>query len=244
MSLRQEIIPYQDGNGLVCPNRTQPGTLKGSDNGPMFTGEYFVLLLRNGEGIGWADDLKFTQLIYNCLNKGVLSRVPYPQQDGQEGPDDYYGVLNACKQLGITDIPRAMLKAVWRCKGALNNVNPGVFTWQSFLIRQPQLIAAMVSAAFPKKNVIHTLIRLMFLPIYVATASIILTSCMFTPSDQADPRRLSWHLVNTTKGVSILCWLASKVWYWRLYKTYPTGMLGVAALYYRDNHPFTRYKWD
>jgi hypothetical protein len=170
------------------------------------------------------------------------NRVPIGQVDGQEGPDDYYGVLNACFHLGNTEIPRKFLWATIKYKGALNNVNPGIWQWSTVLIRQPQLLAAMVAAAFPKWNPLHILVRLMALPVFLVAAVSLAISCINTPNSQADPRRLSWHLLQTVYRRSIMCRLASFVWYWRLRKDYKEAeMRGVAYVYYERGHPFIQY---
>jgi hypothetical protein len=241
MSIRDEIIPYVDGNDLVAPNLVPRGTLKGSDNGPMYTAEYFIILKKSGQYIQ-QDALSFHFRIANCMSddSGLLNRVPPPQQDGQEGPDDYYGVLNGCMQLKNDLLPRVLLAATVKYLGFLNNVNPSTKTLQSFLIRQPQLLACMIAAAFPTKRWLP--LRIIFFPLFLISAIIIATSCINTPTSDTDSRRLSWHLWQCTAPVSLLCRLASKIWLKRLYKDYgPTGMQAVAKIYYKDNHPFQRY---
>lgn len=240
MGLREEIVPFIDGNGLVAPNLTGPGI--GSDNGPMFTSEYYAILAKLGM-LSENDKLDFAQKIGQCIDfRGLLNRVPVGQHDGQEGPDDYYGTLNGCKTLGNTDIPRKFLKAVVRYFGFLNNENPGKITADSFLIRQPQILACMIAAAYPSfRNPLHFLIRLLAFPVFFVAAGSIAISCIGADPGDADSRRLSWHLWQCTKPVSLMCWLAGKLWLRRLYKAYPDGMKGVAAVYYQDNHPFKRY---
>jgi hypothetical protein len=242
MSIREQIRPYTDGNDLVAPNLVTPNALSGSDNGPMFTSEYFIILCKSGQLLT-SDIADFSQRIEKCINsQGMLNRVPVGQSDGQEGPDDYYGVLNACFHLGVTSIPRKFLWATIKYKGALNNVNPGTWQWDTVLIRQPQLLAAMVCAAFPKWNPLHILIRLIALPLFLIAAVSLAISCTDTPNNEADPRRLSWHLLQTVYKRSIMCKLASFIWYWRLRSDYKEAeMRGVAYLYYQRGHPFIQY---
>jgi hypothetical protein len=243
MALRDEIVNFIDGNGLVAPNLVSPGTVKGSDNGPMFTSEYYVMLQKLGQ-LNSADCADFARLIGQCIDpENMLCRVPVGQDDGQEGPDDYYGVLNGCKQLKNTDIPRRFLKAVFKYKGSLDNEDPGKWQWSAVLIRQPQLLAAMISAAFPSwLNPLHILIRTLAFPLYLVAAVSIFISCINTPASSADPRRLSWHLLQTVCPVSLMCKFASLFWYHRLYSVYgQAGMKGVAKQYYKNNHPFICY---
>lgn len=242
MALRYEILPYVDGNNLVAPYTIGPGTLKGSDNGPMFTSELYVMLQKLGQLVP-QDNTDFQTRIGQCINKNLLNRVPTGQDDGQEGPDDYYGVLNGCKQMRNTVIPRQLLTGAIKDKGSLDNEAPGKWQWVSFLIRQPQLLACMIAASFPSwKNPLHIAIRILCYPLWVITAIIIAISCWGTDPSSTDPRRLSWHVWQCCAPVSGLVWLASRLWLNRLKGAYgPTGMQAVAAIYYQKGHPFAKY---
>lgn len=234
MSIKDDFKGYIDGNGLLAPAPVPVGTLKGSDNGPMFTGEYYTILKKQGL-LTDEDTSNFIRLINNCISSnGLLNRVPTNQSDGQEQADDYYGVLDGCVQLGITSIPRTLLWSAIRHFGFLNNVPGSPNNLDNFLVRQPALPTSMISAAFPKLyNPLHLLIRLVYWPLYLLTAIIIATACIDTPTNQADPRRLSWHVLQINSKVSLMCYLASFIWYKRLYKDYGSaGMKGVASFYY------------
>lgn len=248
MSLSSEILAnYIDGNYMVTPNPCSRTVQSGSDNAPMYTSEFYVMLYKRGEmdinGGLWA----LRHLIARCIDSyGMLNRVPTSQPSGLTGPDDYLGVLNACKTFVDTSIARGFLKASLRFLGCLNNENPGKWTWQSFLHRQPQITAAMIAAAFPSfLNPLHWLMRVLFFPWFLYAAGAIAISCINESIGSTDPRRLSWHLLQTTKGVSLLCYLASKIWYRRLYRDYgPDGMKAVAKIYYSPGHPFSRFWCD
>lgn len=232
MGIRDDFKNYVDGNSLNTPAPCMPipGTF-GSDNN-MFTSEFYIMLKKNGE-LTEQDKLDYAQKINQCIGSDLLNRVPVGQNDGLQGPDDYYATLNGCIELGNTDIPRKLLWGCIKNKGAMNNVSPGVWSWQSFLIRQPQLLTAMISASFPSLiNPIHWLVRLKTIPLFLYSALVIAVSCTSTPLDQADPRRLAWHLQNNLKKVSLSCYLASLIWMWRLKKNYPNGMKDVAGIYY------------
>lgn len=242
MSIREEIKAYIDGNGLVAPNTVGPNVVQGSDNGPMYTSEYYVILKKSGL-LTDQDKVDYANKIGSCINKNLLNRVPTGQNDGQEGPDDYYGVLNACYQLGNTSIPQEFLKAVIEYKGSLDNVNPGSWQWGAVLIRQPQLLASLICASFPSLfNPFHWLVRLACFPFFVYSALVIAVSCIKTPVDQADPRRLAWHLIQVISNRSLLCKIASLLWYNRLRGGYGDAeMKGVASYYYQAGHPFIKY---
>jgi hypothetical protein len=245
MSIREDFSSYWDGNGLLAPNPVNPGTISGSDNGTLYTSEFYTILRKSGELID-QDKVDFQQKIGQCVDvEGILNRVPIGQSDGQDQVDNYYGTANGCMQVGNTKIPRQFLWALIKNLGSMNNVNPGTFQWVAFLPRQPWLIASIISAAFPSwKNPLHVLLRTLFFPLFVLSAIIIATSCWGVDSSNTDARRLSWHLWQCTARVSPLCWLASRVWLWRLYRAYgPTGMRAVASLYYQPHpdNPFAKY---
>jgi hypothetical protein len=241
MTIKSDFQPYIDGNNLLAPEPVSPGTVGGSDNGPMYTSEYFIMLKKHGYATqNDIDD--FAARINSCITpKGALCRVPVGQNDGQEQVDDYYGTLNGCMELGITSIPRIFLKCMIKNFGCLNNEDPGMWTGDSFMFRQPQLVCAMISAAFPSmKNPMHYMIRLAAFPLYTYSMMVLLFSCLGTPTNQADPRRLAWHLGNNVSKVSILNWFAFRIWKNRLYEDFPSGMGGVAEIYYQP-HPKNPY---
>lgn len=240
--IRQDFLPYFDGTGLLSP-QPNPG-LVGSDNGVMFLSEYVSMLKKHGE-LTEQDVKEYREKIFSCINPdGTLNRVRLPYKASQEGPDDYLGVMNGCKQLGITDIPRMFLKSIILHYGFLNNVEEGGHSRESFLIRQPQLVGAMIASSFPSNNPLHVLARLIGSPFLAFAALSIAVSCINAPTSDTDARRLSWHLVQITQDVSFLCKLASQLWYNRLYKDYgDAGMQAVASIYYQPqgNNPYAKY---
>lgn len=245
MGIREDFAPYFDGNGLLAPNPVSPDTVSGSDNGPMYLSEYMVMLEKTGQ-LTERDKEYFEHTIESCMNQGTLCRRPVEQGNAQEQVDDYYGVLNACKQLGNTNIPRMFLKAIIKYLGFMDSINPGSHSnWASFMPRQPQLMAAMVTAAFPSwLNPLHILIRMLCFPLYVVAAVTIFISCIGEPMGSTDPRRLSWHLTQTVIPVSLMCKFASLFWYHRLYSVYgKNGMQNVASIYYKPqgNNPYQKW---
>jgi hypothetical protein len=244
--IKDDFSNYIDGNGLNTPAPCVPvPDEKGSDNAPCFTSEMYLIISKNGQ-LTQEDAIDYFQKMEECINpQDMLCRVPMDQKDSQEGPDDYLSVLNCCHEIGNTEIPRQFLWATLRYLGFLNNVNPGTLTAVSFLIRQPQIVAAMVAAAFPSfRNPLHWVARFFALPLFFIAAISISISCINDPISDTDSRRLAWHLSNNTKRVSLMCWLASKIWLRRLHNDYgPTGMQAVAALYYSPNGNNPYQKW-
>lgn len=240
MSIKDDFKPYVDGNNLLAPNPVSPGTKQGSDNGTLFLSEYFIMLKKNG-ALEANDPIDFVNRLSTCIDNGLLNRAP--GDSNQEGPDDYYGVANGCMEMGNTSIPRGFLRALIKGFGCLNNAMPGHFSWSSFLVRQPQLICSILTAAFPSfTNPIHWIIRIVLLPLYVVSALVLAFSSMDNESD-TDSRRLAWHLGNCTSKVSVLNKVAFWIWKKRLFKDYTYGMKDVAAIYYKPsgNNPYSKW---
>lgn len=241
-TLRDEIKDYTDGDGLVAPGLSK-GAYRSSDNGVMFTSEYYIMLHKLMD-IQTQDYKDYYQLIVACEEDiGLLCRAPGDK--GQEGPDDYYAVLSASQVLGIPEFASVILHYGYITKGWFNNENPGTIyrtdgktiNWEAFLWRQLQMWFAALCAA--REN------RWYHLPLSIYSALVILyTGLRNLPKTDADSRRLCWHLIQATVPRSFLCRLASKVWYRKLYLDYPNGMRGVAQQYYQDGHPFREYWVD
>lgn len=247
MNLSEEIKPYIDGAGLIAPSRqTQPATSRGSDNGPCFTAEYLIMCSR----LGIRQQYKTRNRLWSCVRDGILyrttPRMEKPEPD-QEGPDDYYAFAAFCREDEWKYYPRSILWSLFLGKGFLNNEVPGTpwrrdmkrVNWDAFLIRQPQLVAALIAAAR-----LPWYLDIFATPLYAIAALVIATSCMNAPNSDTDARRLSWHLVQATSPASWLCKMASKLWYKRLYRDYPNGMKEVAERYYQPEHPFAEYWVD
>jgi hypothetical protein len=237
MTLRAEIQPYTDGDGLISCQLSN-GIWRTSDNGPLFTSEYFILLKENHEFL-FTDIHDYTSLIDSCMTRpGCLSRAPDDQ--GQEAPDDYIGVLGCCHFLGITSIPRSIFIYGLKHLGNFNNKSAWTFTGESFLWRMPQLIfLSYLGTGF-------WFLYPLMIPLAFYTALVIASSCMNTPISDSNARHLAWFLVIGTQK-SFLCRLASKIWWKRLRKHYgDEGLRAVDKIYFKD-HPFIRYqinKWE
>jgi hypothetical protein len=220
MSIRDDFQPYWDGNGLLAPNPVPLGTIRGSDNGIMFSSEFYIMLKKSGF-LTKQDLDNYITKIQSCVGQDrELHRAP-----GDISPDevdDYYAVYAGMKILGLRPFFKLPLR-LWR---------------------QPQLAAAMISAKFPSLiSPFHHIVRLIAFPLYFVACVTLLISCWNAPTSDTDARRLSWHLWQATKGASLMCWFAGRVWLRRLYKTYPNGMKDVAAIYYQPhpNNPYSKY---
>lgn len=243
MSLRQEINSYTDVNGYISPYPVHPSAGRSSDNATMFTSEYYILLAKRYEDVP-SDADRWNLLIANSsLVPGLTVR--YPGDTSTDAPDNLYAILAAAKVLRVPRVAQAFLDYGKANYGWYNPSNPhhirnkdGTLDWSNFQWRQPQLVFAALCAA----NNYHWL-KFWHLPLALYTAIVIATSCIDTPVDDADSRRLAWLLVQSTQD-SLLCSLASKLWYDRLLRDYGSpGMREVAKVYYwpHSGNPFAKY---
>lgn len=243
MSLRNEIKLFIDGNGLVTPNVYTGEYKRGSDNGVMFTSEYYIHLKDNKE-LDELDLSNYEAVIKSCsVEPGLIARAPGDKQGGPP-PDDLYAIAAASKTLGMPSIAKSIVDYGERNNWVFNADRPGNPHWgdgrdfEAWLGRQPSLVCALKAAAGSP------------LPgwLKLVTAAIIATSCAGVKKDDSDARRLAFHLVRAVEGSGgILDW-ACNVWWNRLRRDYgDEGMRGVALLYYQGDHPYRRYwrnKWE
>lgn len=216
MTIKNDFASYLDGNGLLSPSPITSGVLRGSDNGPMFTSEFYIILDKN-KALDSKDVKTYTAKIADCISGNELSRAP--GDTTLDAPDDYYGVYSGFVTLGIKP----------------------TFNLPVSLYRQPQLLFAALCANYGR-------VALLAFPLTIYTALVIATANMLDPPEESNNRRLAWHLIQATAPFSMLCKLASKLWYRRLRKNYPNGMKDVAALYYLphglNNNPYSTYWID
>lgn len=240
MNLETDIIPYVDGNNLVAPNPVVPGTIRASDNGTCFSSEYFILMEMNypDPDMSYLRAKGWEALIRTCMQVPGLT-VRAPGDRAIDAPDNVYAILAASKVLSRPAVAQDILSYGKKHLGFYDPTGvPGV-KLGAFLWRQPQIVFAMYCAANLYKPW-----KFWLWPLAVYTALVIGVSCWRVPVDHTDERRLSWLLIQTTKE-SLLCRLASKLWYNRLHRDYSDGMRTVRGIYYKGNpHPFVTYNKD
>lgn len=231
--LRDEIPDYIDVYGLVSPHRAANPKRRESDNGVLFTSEYYIQLLNNGE-LTAQDKVDYETLIRSCmLEPGLISRVP--GDDGQSPPDDQYGVSAACSQLGITSIPADVVSYGLRHFGSFNNKDR-TWTTRSFLWRQLPLVAAQYAAA--RRGRLNPVVWCL----NAITALIIATSCRGIDRNNTDARKLSYLLIKAMQPVSVLCRLASVIWKRRAERDYGPEFLSIIyTIYFETGHPLARW---
>lgn len=207
---------YLDGNGLYAPNPLPPGTIRGSDNGPLFTSQVLIMIHRN-TGVTGSIIAQYQKVLGACIDaNGNLHRAP--GDTTEDAPDDYYGAASGFVEVGVK-----------------SNISLPFNLW-----RQPQLLYAIMAS-----NQTLSRWKFWQWPLALYTSLVVLTSCINSPRGNTDDRILAWHLIQATSRYSVLVRLASYVWYNRLYAMYPNGMNDVAAIYFQpnglDGNPYSTY---
>lgn len=219
MSIKDDIV--FDSNGFVPPaDITQPV----SDNGVLFTSQYYILLKEHG--LLTPDDVSaFIHKMRFVNIDGNLKR--YPSDTGKEGPDDYIGLCSASKALGTIDahlIYEYGRKTFWN----YNNENPDEVTLESWLGRQPGLIGYIKYCAG------HLMNPLEFLAIYVGT---IITA--FGKKEDTSDKLLALTMVSQLKNNLLFKPLCS-FYLWKIRRTY--GSINeLVRVYFGLNHPFSKW---
>lgn len=242
-TLRSEIeANYLDMYYLVSPHKASIPKQRESDNGNMFSSEYYIYLKLNEE-LQPFDVIEYEALILKSeLLPGLISRCP--NDPGRQPPDDFLGICAACSVLGITTLPRRMIDYGVKHLGFFNNENPGSvyrkntkeISWEALLWRQPQLIAAAYSAAgLGKFNPIVKLLNLY-------SALVIVHASFVMNKSESDSKRLTFLLIKAMDKSSFVCRLVSKYWLYKIKQYWGEDfMKNVCKSYYSPDHPFIRY---
>ena len=245
---REEMKPYFDEIGLVCPH---PG--QGSGNGLLYLAEYVMTLHMSG-WLTTHDHLSFLSALTKCnagLPSGLYGRAPWNKD--QEGPDDYIGIAAAASVCGYPHVAGDILEygrsnpvKLWgpiKLKYVYNNELPGTFkhrdgrtNWSAWMGRNVSLIAHIQFAAGEKVSWWRKLAW-----IYAVL------SATRHPDDQ-DEWILSWMLIQTARGrFGEGLWKAAfqtveLAWTGSLYKHWPGGLNQVLKKYFNHDHPIaTRF---
>lgn len=245
--LRDEIIPYTDVNGYVNPYKVDVTKGRQCDNSTLFTSEYYIMLAKRGElSIFDADKWE-----YRISDSSVVSglTVRYPGDNTTDAPDNIYAILAASKVLNRPDVAYSMLQYGFANDGFFNASNPynienkdGSMDWSTLQWRQFQMLFATYCAAD-----CYRWWKVWLWGFNVYTALVIATSCINTPTDDSDSRRLCWLLIQATQEDSWLCKLAAYIWFKRAKTQYGVSenvMREVAKRYYQTGMPFITYWID
>jgi hypothetical protein len=224
MTYREELQDYIGlGLGLVgiTPNRADYS----SGNPLLETGTAYVLLKDPNE----ADRMSFILAINLCIrhNMPFITKKPVGADDITH--DDLIGMIAGGVVLGGSakafveeQIVRYGQKHFWIFS------TTGKLYWTA--IAKPWHKAYYILATdVIKPKLIDNL----------ALAFFILLDA-YTQNDSSSEKRLSWLMIETTKGKSKMVDFAAKIWYRRLKKTFGT-VKGVFKVFHGINHVFTKY---
>lgn len=223
------VAPYQDQNYFVGGHPVPRDAGRQSDNAGMFTAE----MLRIINDIDHTEDPP-TKMKDLLDASGVLHR--YPDDSSPDlSPDNMLGFLNYCSLFPNRQVLAKRL--FWRGVRGLGSYTPS-WSKDGFLFRQPQLVAALISASGSLR-----FWKFWQWPLVLYAALVIAVGgYKKSPMDDQDSRRLTWHLARVMEKNSLLCRLASKVFFRRLRKDYgDEGMRLVFARYFTPDHPFAKF---
>ena len=244
MTVREAFKPYIDDHGLV-----QPGLGRGSNNGILFTAEYYITLLKAGE-LTPEDKKTFESIMDACQPEpGLTNRQPpNTPHDDQEGLDDYIGLLAAAFLLG-SDIGTEVLDygkrnhSPYGLQFYYNNVWPGTHkykpgdnrtNWSAWLGRFPGFVAHAYLCGGEVPPFLYQLG-------WAATIK-------FSPKpENQDSYILSWLMVvayDAFPKKSFFMTRAANSFKQNLRKNFPGGIREVFSKYFEPNHPLGIYGQD
>lgn len=203
MTLREEIIPYLDGNVLVAPS-PQPSPrqigVRGSDNGVLHTSRYLLLLKQNNEPM----DFISAGRIQDCIDKdGILQRAP--GMDEGNAPDDHYGYFSVMIALGLSG-PKVKL--------LLKHMHPMLIYMRALY-----------------NGGLQSLIARLFSPLMAVIVALSNMRTPSFPTEDTSDRLLTWNIIEGLRDKSVLINLAGKIWRARQRQIY--GDNPSAEIFYR-----------
>lgn len=227
MSLWSEIII--DKNGFVALTGQDS-----SDNGLLYTSEFFILLSRNSETARIAGWLTYSHIIDQCFRNGNPCRRPGNLD--QEGPDDLIGIAAASKALKTGHA--AIMLAYGRSTRLpfipffpgyiYNTPKPGKFTMNAWMGRMPGLIGHIRNCAGEKMNALNWAGIILGVLITVARP----------PEETSD--RLLTELIVRSLPDTVLGRLVQRYWDTHIRQVYGS-INSVVVFYFGNCHPFARY---
>lgn len=100
------ITNYLTIDEFVSPGPVPPGTVRASDNHPLFTSEYLILQKLTGNAIS----IRSLLSVIKCIDQlGYLHRMP--GELSPDEPDDHYGVIALLSVLGLKN----RVRLPWKC---------------------------------------------------------------------------------------------------------------------------------
>lgn len=212
MSLQDLLANYRTTTNMIVPNTIPPGTVRGSDNQPLFTSQYLMLQRLAGEPL----DQSALSALLSCVGTdGYIHRAPGDTTPDE--PDDLVGTLSCLAMLGI--------------KANSPNIP----------ITQPQpalLYLKLLTLSLPLRLLFSPL-ELVLAPITMLILA--LSNLSSQPSDTSN-KLLTWCLVEATESRNPLFKLTNYFWKRRMINMYGSDYMGaIAKIYFQAGHPFIEY---
>ena len=212
MQIIEQFNKAKDNHGLISDR--VPGRSTG--NGLMYTAEWAWQLNQEFlSGHITQDDFeKERESILKAYSRCEISDGHYARLPdlgfGHNAPDDYFGV-GLTSHLLDPEMAVRVLKAARENAWMLNERQPGVWRWKSWLGRMPQLVAHLQFAAGEMPNIYRQVLW---------GVSLVLTS--FKPYKKQDSHSKAWMMVQVAQGRSRYLDLVCAWYMSRFKRAYPT----------------------
>lgn len=219
MTMRQDFEACGGAYGLIC---RFPGE-QTTDNGALFTTEYYLILKRMNFLLS-SDLDNYKQIMEDCMQSDGMSQRK-PGDNSQDSPDNMIALAVGSKAFG-TNFAQRML-AYGRTtfpKYVYNQPNPGKFTWSAWMGRMPGLIGFMKICAGEKANPLELL---------CLYAGVIIT--MLQPHSNTSDKLLTQIMLEQMPDS-----LIKRLWNKYIKNAYG-GINGVCQIYFPTNSPFRAY---
>lgn len=232
MSLRQEILPYVDEDGLVLELKN-PGPGPNTGNGIHGLSVYMILLHLLGE-IESQDLTEFCRVIRTCEVQEYLEYPPHPIPGlYNRGPrkigdliahDDYVALAAASSIVGAPFAREIVGYGSQHC-WSFNNAEPGKWTPRSFQGRRLWLITFWDLCAGKKACFL---------------GEILLCAWIRLQSGTKDPSGLilQWLICRAVEDKSPRLKASVECWKRAFFLKFPLGIREVFTSYYETGHPF------
>lgn len=217
---------YLDPNGLV--STISPGVI--THNGIMFTAPYIWWLVTTKPDGYEAELERIKKVFEECwVHNGGFNRAPAGWTKSHLNQNDDYMAIGWIDKMLGTNYSARSLNVARNNRGCLNNTNPGVFSWKSWLFRMPHLKTHLQFAAKETPDPIGISLWIAYM-LYSTTKL-----------DKRDSRIKAFMAAKVAEGFSPVTDLAIKAWRAAFRKKY--SGYGHAE-YFTINHPSREILWD
>jgi len=227
----KDYLPYKDQYGLVQNNNWGPDNKSaiGTGNGMRFTAEAVIAHYRASvyDSVVLGRFKRAIELLER--EPGLLNRQPRYIVD-QDSHDNYIAAISIANIVG-SNLAHRIYDYGKKHWFNYNNVNPGKFTFRSWLGRKLEFRAHLKMAIGKEPNIIEKLYWCIV--IFIAAGS---------KFDDRDEWVLSWFLIFTARYQHGIMGIVRRYWIKKFKHKVPGGIGKVLSRYYADKgHP--SIKW-